>query len=209
MTDRYHRPVKFAGFQFEAIQGGQDPAAVSRLAHETANALLARVRAQPDAEVVERLVSFTDENGIDAIAELWSRATARSLPGTLWRVYLLRIMLRADAAAGALYFQRGIEVSQTIDPVVAGAPDPAGPDEVLDLADQILRGVFSGDLAIALDRAAAFCRVSAAGSTSVADDLDATAPERSSELTRRALRLSEIAADLSASSKLWRSGGLD
>ncbi|WP_251856632.1 DNA-directed RNA polymerase subunit beta [Herbiconiux sp. L3-i23] len=209
MTDRHPRPVKFAGYQFEAMQGGQDPAAISRLAHETANALLARVRAEPDPEIVDRLVRFTDENGIDAIAELWSRATARSLPGTLWRIYLLRTMIRADAVSGSLYFQRGIEVSRTIDPVVAGAPDPAGPDEVLDLADQILRGVFSGDLAIALDRAAAFCRVSAAGSTSVADDLEGTEPERSTALTARALRLTEIAADLSASSTLWRSGGLD
>lgn len=209
MSDRHPRPVKFAGYQFESIKGGEDPAAISRLAHETANALLARVRAEPDPEIVDRLVKFTDENGIDAIAELWSRATARSLPGTLWRIYLLRTMIRADAVAGSLYFQRGIEVSKTIDPVVAGAPDPAGPDEVLDLADQILRGVFTGDLAIALDRAAAFCRVSAAGSTSVADDLEGTEPERSTQLTARALRLTEIAADLSASSKLWRSGGLD
>ncbi|MFD1714579.1 DNA-directed RNA polymerase subunit beta [Amnibacterium flavum] len=209
MTDRPLRPVKFAGYQFESFQGGEDPAAISRVAHETANALLSRVRAQPDPEVVERLIAFADENGIDAIAELWSRATARSLPGTLWRIYLLRTMIRADSAGGSLYFQRGIEVSRTIDPVVAGAPDPAGPDEILALADDILRGVFTGDLAIALDRAAAFCRVSAAGCTSVADDLDNSEPERSTELTRRALRLSEIAADLSASSKLWRSGGLD
>src|SRR3954471_11074180 len=107
MTDRPLRPVKFAGHQFASFQGGEDPAAISRVAHETANALLARVRAQPDPEVVERLISFADENGIDAIAELWSRATARSLPGTLWRLYLLRSMIRADAAAGSLYFQRG------------------------------------------------------------------------------------------------------
>jgi hypothetical protein len=209
MAERFPRPVRFAGYQFEAMQGGADPAAISRLAHETANALLARVRAEPDPEIVDRLVRFTDENGIDAIAELWSRATARSLPGTLWRIYLLRTMIRSDAVAGSLFFQRGIEVSRTIDPVVAGAPDPAGPEEVLDLADQILRGVFTGDLAIALDRAAAFCRVSAAGSTSVADDIEGTEPDRATQLTARALRLSEIAADLSASSKLWRSGGLD
>ncbi|MET0590789.1 MAG: DNA-directed RNA polymerase subunit beta [Naasia sp.] len=209
MTERHHRPVRFAGHRFEAFEGGSDPAAVSRLAHETANALLARVRSQPDAEILERLVTFADENGIDAIAELWSRATARSLPGTLWRIYLLRTMIGADPAGGSLFFQRGIEISETIDPVVAGAPDPAGPSEVLVLADDILRGVFSGDLAIALDRAAAFCRVSAAGCTSVADDLESTEPERSTELTRRALRLSEIGADLSASSKLWRTGGLD
>lgn len=209
MTERHHRPVSFAGYKFEAFEGGSDPAAISRLAHETANALLSRVRQQPDDDVLDRLVAFTDTNGIDAIAELWSRASARSLPGTLWRMYLLRSMIRSDADGNSLFFQRGVDVSRTIDPVVAGAPDPAGPLEVVALADEILRGVFSGDLAVALDRAAAFARVSAAGCTSVADDLEPTEPARATELTRRALRLSEVAADLSACSKLWRSGGLD
>ncbi len=208
MPERFSKPVKFAGYQFESIQGGEDPAAISRLAHETAAALVARVRKDPDPAIVERLVRFTDENGIDAIAELWSRATPHSLPGTLWRIYLVRSMIRADAESVALFYQRGSVVG-TIDPVVAGAPDPAGPAEVLELADQILRGVFIGDLATALDRAAAFCRVIAAGCTSVADDLEGTEPDRATELTRRALRLSQTAADLTASSKLEREGGLD
>jgi len=208
VTERFSKPVKFAGYQFEAIQGGDDPAAISRLAHETAAALVARVREDPDPVILDRLVRFTDENGIDAIAELWSRATPHSLPGTLWRIYLLRTMIRADAESVALFYQRGSQVG-TIDPVVAGAPDPAGPAEVLEVSDQILRGVFAGDLSIALDRAAAFSRVVAAGCTSVADDLEATEPERGTELTTRALRLSQTAADLSASSKLERMGGLD
>ncbi|THG29806.1 DNA-directed RNA polymerase subunit beta [Naasia lichenicola] len=208
MPERFSKPVKFAGYQFESIQGGEDPAAISRLAHETAAALVARVRKDPDPAIVERLVRFTDENGIDAIAELWSRATPHSLPGTLWRIYLVRSMIRADAESVALFYQRGSVVG-TIDPVVAGAPDPAGPAEILELADQILRGVFVGDLATALDRAAAFCRVAASGCTSLADDLEGTEPDRSTELTRRALRLSQTAADLTASSKLEREGGLD
>lgn len=209
MTERFSKPVKFAGYQFEELQGGEDPAAVTRLAHETAAAVLTRVRAERNPDVVQRLVTFTDEHGIDAIAELWSRATPRSLPGALWRIYLLRAMIQSDPAGISLFYQRGSSLARTIDPVVAGAPDPAGPAEVRDLADQILRGVFEGDLAIALDRAAAFCRVVAAGCASVADDADATEPARATDLTTRAARLAEIAADLSASSKLWRSGGLD
>ena len=64
-------------------------------------------------------------------------------------------------------------------------------------------------LAITLERAAAFCRVTAAGCTSVADDLDATTPERASELTRRALRLSTTAGELMSCARLWRLGALD
>ena len=129
-----------------------------------------------DPAVVDRLVAYTDEHGIDALAELWSRATPHSLPGALWRIYLVRVMIRQDAEGVALLFQRGTEVLRTIDPVVAGRHRPPGPHEVTDLADHILRGLFEGDFAVALDRAAAFCRVEAQGASSVADDQDPATP---------------------------------
>jgi hypothetical protein len=159
--------------------------------------------------VIDRLVSYTDEHGIDVLAELWARATPHSLPGALWRLYLVRLMIRQDPEGVALLFQRGTEVLATIDPVVAGAPNPAGPQEVLEVADRILRGVFEGDLGIALDRAAAFCRVESAGATSIADDQDAASPERASELTTRAARLATTAAELTACARLARSDSLD
>lgn len=209
MTEHFHKPTTFPSGMFEAFMGGEDPAQISRVAHETAHALLARVRSEPDAEVVDRLVAFTDSHGIDAIAELWSRSNAKSLPGALWRIYLLRLLIRQDAAGTALLFQRGTEVVATIDPVVAGAPAPTGPAEIRELADRILRGLFAGDFAVALDRAAAFCRVTAAGCVSVADDQDVTHPERASELTTRALRFSRTAEELNSCARLWRSDSLD
>ncbi|SFO02366.1 DNA-directed RNA polymerase subunit beta [Mycetocola miduiensis] len=209
MADEFHKPTKFPGKIFESFVGGIDPAESSRIAHETAMALLARVRVDPDPDVVERLVAYTDENGIDTIAELWSRATPRSLPGALWRIYLLRLMIREDPHESSYLFQRGSEIIGTIDPVVAGASMPTGPDEIITLADQILRGIFEGDFAVALERAAAFCRVSAAGSASVADDSDAAEPTRSAALTTRALRLSTLADELSSCARLWRHESLD
>ncbi|GAA1506452.1 hypothetical protein BJ978_000047 [Agromyces terreus] len=210
--DSFHRPTRFAPHKFDAIVGGADPAQLSRMAHDTASALLARVREDPDPAVVARLVSYTDEHGIDAIAELWSHAAAKSLPGALWRVYLLRTLIRQDPQGVSLGYQRGAEVSHTIDQVVAGAPAPAGPDEVRELADRILQGVFTGDFAVALDRAAAFCRVVAAGFASIADDADASDsvhPDRPGELTRRALRLTQLADELHACARLWRRDALD
>jgi hypothetical protein len=106
-------------------------------------------------------------------------------------------------------FQRGTEVLHTIDTVVAGATLPTGPEEIIDLADQILRGLFVGDFAIALDRAAAFCRITAAGSTSIADDTELTNPVRSTELTTRAARLSQTAAEFTACARLHRSAQLE
>lgn len=67
-----------------------------------------------------------------------------------------------------------------------------------------MRGVFRGDFAVALDRAASFCRVEASGATQLADDYDATESDRSAAFTTRALRLSDYAADLSACAALWR-----
>ena len=209
MGDDFHKPALFGGPEFGAFPGGEDPAAVNRIAHETARALVARARESDDPAVVDRIVAYVDEHGVDAVAELWARASARSLPGALWNLSLIRIMIRQDPDGVALLFQRGTEILGTIDPVIAGAPDPAGPQEVLDLAEQILHGVFRGDLGTALDRAAAFCRVEAAGAASVADDQEPTSPERASELTRRAARLQTTAEDFDACARLARSDSLD
>ncbi|MEO5919825.1 MAG: DNA-directed RNA polymerase subunit beta [Pseudolysinimonas sp.] len=205
----FNKPALFGGNEFEAFRGGEDPAAVLRSAHESARMLVARARDTDDPAVVDRLVTYTDEHGLDALAELWARSSPHSLPGALWRIYLVRVLIRQDPDGVALLYQRGTEVLSTIDPVVAGTPLPAGPQEVSDLADRILRGAFEGDFAIALERAAAFCRVTAAGALSVADDQDAASPERATELTTRAQRLITTADELMACARMSRDDTLD
>ena len=209
MADDFHKPTQYSGDKFDTFEGGEDPAQILRVAHDTAHALVNRARESDDPEVIERLVAFTDANGIDAIAELWARSSPRSLPGALWRIYLLRLVIRQDAESTSYLFQRGTEVLPTIDVAVAGAPMPTGPDEITELADQILRGLFRGDFAIALDRAASFSRVLAAGCTSVADDAEPVNPERATELTTRAARLVQTAEEFTACSRLFRAGSLE
>lgn len=206
---RHRRPAHFAGHEFEAFAAADDPAAAMRTAHGSARALISRVRDSDDPAVLDRIVHYTDEHGIDALAELWARAAAISLPGALWRIYLVRAMIRQDPDGTSLLFQRGTEVLQTIDPLVAGAPTPAGPEEVAELADRILRGVFDGDLPLALDRAAAFSRVVSAGAGSVADDQEGANPERATELTTRASRLATIAVELASAARLAQADALD
>lgn len=204
----FHKPVRRPAELFDRLFSAEDPAEVSRVAHTTAHALLARVRADPDGAIVDRLVAFTDEHGIDDIAELWSRSPAKTLPGALWRLYLVQLMIHDDARTAALLYERGRAELASADDVVAGAPSPAGPEELVALVDTILRGLFEGDFAVALDRAASFCRVQASGATHLADDYEATEPERASAFTTRALRLSDFAADLAACAALWRRDAL-
>lgn len=205
----FHKPVRRSPDSFDRNFAADDPAEASRVAHATASALLARVREQPHDEVIDRLVTFTDAHGIATIAELWAHSPARSLPGALWRLYLLQLMIHDDPQTAALLYDRGrIEIASP-DPVVAGAPTPAGPEELVALIDTILRGVFQGDFAVALDRAAAFCRVQAAGATHLADDYEPTEPQRASTLTTRALRLATYAGDLAGCATLWRRQSLD
>lgn len=208
MPEQFSRPVRRPTSAFDNIVGSHDPAEETRVAHATASALLTRVRADESGVSADRLVAFTDEHGIDEIAELWSKAPARTLPGALWRLYILQLAIHGDPHTAALLYERGRVELASVDVVIAGAPVPANPDELVALIDTILRGAFRGDFAVALDRAAAFCRVQASGATHMADDYEATEPSRASELTTRALRLSSYARDLSASAVLWRSGAL-
>ncbi|MDH6532415.1 hypothetical protein M2119_000652 [Aurantimicrobium minutum] len=209
MTAPYRKPALFAGHEFSAFQGGDDPAEVSAIAHDTARALLSRVRDESQPDIVQKVVSFADDNGIDTLAELWSRSSAHSLPGALWRMYLIRDLIRAQAPQMSVLFSQGLSVLSTADVVVAGAPTPAGPDEMVSLADTILHGAFTGDFSGALDRSAAFCRIISAGCTAVANESDATHPERASTLTVQASRLTQTAHELAVCARLWRDSSLD
>jgi hypothetical protein len=209
VTDEFHKPTQYSNDKFDTFLGGEDPAQILRVAHDTAHALVDRARDSGDPAIVERLVAYTDVHGVDALSELWARSSAKSLAGALWRIYLLRLLIRQDAEGTSYLFQRGTEVLGTIDALVAGAPMPTGPEEITELADEILRGLFRGDFATALDRAAAFCRITAAGCVSVADDVDLITPERGTELTRRALRLTLTGDELTSCARLERAGTLD
>ncbi|MFT4234403.1 MAG: DNA-directed RNA polymerase subunit beta [Microbacterium sp.] len=209
MTAKFTKPVRRPAEVFDRLFAGADPAEVSRAAHATAQALLTRVREDGDAELVERMVGFTHEHGLDDLAALWSQAPATTLPGVLWRLYLVQRSIHDDPHTAALLYERGRDALGTADVVVAGAPSAAGPEEMQTLIDTILRGAFAGDFAVALDRAAAFCRVEASGATHLADDYEQTEPERASALTTRALRLSAFATELGSSARLWRHHSLD
>lgn len=209
MPEQFHRPVRRPSSSFDNLVGSADSAEAQRVAHATASALLARARDDESGESAKRLIAFTGEHGIDDIAELWANAPAVTLPGALWRLYLLQLAIHNDPQTAALLYERGRIELPSVDAVVAGAPVPAGPEELVALIDTILRGAFQGDFAVALERAAAFCRVQVSGAAHTADDYESTESERATQLTARARRLQTFANDLTASAGLWRAGGLN
>lgn len=209
MAREFHKPTRFEGYRFETYIGAEDPAQRYAIAHETARTLVDRGREAGAQELVERMIAYTDAHGIDALAELWAPSAPESLPGALWRLYLLRALVRQDPAAAAYAFQRGVDALATADPAIAGAPSPTGPGELADLVDLILRGAFSGDLADALRRAGATSRILAAGTLQEADASDLADSERATAFTTRAARLSAIAAELETAARLAQAGRLD
>lgn len=208
MADDFHRPTRFSNDWFERVEGDVDPVLRLQLAADTAQALLSRVRAGADPEVVERILTLAREDGIDTVAELWSHARPHSLPGALWRVNLLHALVTQRADEAAVLYQQGADALHTPAPVVAGVPAPASPEELRSLSETILRGVFTGDFALALDRAAAFAIVTAAGAVESAHVDEPTNPERARERTRLAAALTDVADDLRVCARLWRDDSL-
>jgi hypothetical protein len=86
---------------------------------------------------------------------------------------------------------------------VAGVGEYADADAVQHTADAVLTGVYQGDLAVALERAAAFFRVVAAGRRSLGSDVQ-FAPDG----VDLAARNERVAASLSEAARHWRGGTL-
>ena len=193
--------------QADEIPGVNDPTLRAEIAHTTACALVREAHAHEDPEVVERLVRLVETEGLDVVAALWADSAPDSLPGALWRLYVLREWVRRDPATVTLRFRLGV-VHAPVHEAVAGASGPS-PEDMLRLADAVLSGVFAGDLAIALERAGAFCRILAVGAAFDADSVDVTDGPRATHMTRRASSLVRTAEELESCAHLWRAGMLD
>ena len=208
------RPAFFTPVSMDSRGGLQslDPAQIAEVAHETAAVIVRTGRSAHDPELTSKLVSLVDDLGLATLAELWADLPARTLPGALWRLYVLREWVCGDAVGASADYGAGIRFAD-VPHVVAGVADPPGPAEVRELTDAILTGVFEADLAIALERASGFCRVVAAGRAQRANDSDANLsdvhdPLWGSAQTRRAASMLTTADDLEACARLWRRGDL-
>ncbi len=191
----HRRPAMPGRALFDALPGDDDPAARAEAGVRLAHLLVRGARDSTDRAVVARVVTLADEHGLDLLADMWARAPADTLAGALWRLYLVRASVHRDPARAAREFDAG-RAYAPVHEVVAGVVDPPGPDEVIALVDAVLRGLVVGDVAVTLERAAAFARVVAVGRASLTED----APSA----TRSAARLRDTAVELERAAALER-----
>jgi hypothetical protein len=161
-SPRPARPGQLDQMMADNIAGGADPAQISEMSHASAAALLDKVHHTQDARLVERVLTLVDREGVDVIAELWSHAEPDSLPGIMWRLYVMRTWMRKNRDSIARLWRVGEPVATSAS-AIAGVDQAPTEDDIAAIADSILTGAFTGDFAVALERAAAFTDVVALG----------------------------------------------
>jgi hypothetical protein len=181
---------------FEAQAGGDDPAELAAAGHRIATLLVRGPRTDDDQGLVDRVLHLADEEGLGVIASLWSHAPADSLPGALWRLYLLRTWVHRQPDVAAREYAAG-KAYAPVHEVLAGVVDPPGPEEVIALVDTVVRGIVGADLDVTLDRAASFAHICGVGRA----QLDHGDPHSAAKLVDTALNLRR-AAELERSSQL-------
>ena len=187
MNKQPRRPAQLEDAQIEAIEGDADVAYNSELAHTSAQALMPMGThfRERDRALVARILDLVDEEGVDVVAETWVRSPENSLPGILWRGYLLREGIRRDKGAEA------------------ELPKPGALRQEWDL---VLAGSYEGDFAELLDRSARLAAtLGGVESVWIAEDSDPLA----TEVTRRRDAFASTAREFEAAAGLVREGRLE
>ncbi|VEI13600.1 hypothetical protein [Trueperella bialowiezensis] len=149
------RPAQLKPEQIELIEGGADTAATSELANTSAQAIVPLgVERREDDDVIARVLELIREEGIDVIAESWVDSPEDSLPGTLWRGFLLAEWVRRYPDEVELRFAAAKQAAQEHDP--EKIDQVLTPREVRAKWDEVLKGDFRGDFADVLRTSARF-----------------------------------------------------
>lgn len=126
---RFRRPAILTSEQADMLVGEEDPAARFELAQSTATALVGNGLdlSDEDKHLRKQIVSAIAKEGPDLVAELWDNTPESSLPGALWRLYLLKEWIRRFPED---LINEGIEI----------------PAELQEILESLFAGNFSGDL---------------------------------------------------------------
>lgn len=184
----FRKPSLPGSALFEAQADGADPAEMAAAGQRIANLLVRGPRNDDDQGLVDRVLHLADAEGLGVIADLWSHASADSVAGALWRLYLLRTWVCSAPEQAALEYASG-KAFAPVHEVLAGVVDPPGPEEVIALVDTVVRGIVGEDFDVTLDRAAAFAHIVGVGRA----QLDTGDPHSAAKLVDTAMHLRHAA----------------
>ena len=224
MTRQFHRPARLDPEVAEAIEGGEDPAVASELAHRTAQALVGGFPEPDGAREIEPItregvVAVVAAHGVDAVAELWADSPATTLPGALWRLFLVREWIRRDPALVERRYATVVDLTgpdddgalaSRLDAALAQGRPAIAPEELRQRLDSALAGALEGSvpaLAPLLATTSSFLGALAAGSAPqwIDDDADPLADR----VTRRDSALLATADELADAAARAQAGLLD
>mgnify|MGYP000919995114 FL=1 len=201
------RPAMLDAARAETIIGDEDPASLAAVAHTAAWALMGIDDDTFTDEDVARLRDTVRARGIDTIAHVWSRSPEFTLPGALWRVYLLHEWYHRDPISVAQRYADGSRA-----PIIQGleAPVELRPlSLIMEEVDSLLRGdLTDDDLEYVFAQASRAMRVLAAGEAGALWIEDPTDP-LAHRVTMRHSALLATADELDVAAREAAAGTLD
>lgn len=208
MDRKFRRPAMLEPEAAEYIIGDDDPADGSGLAHSTAWALLGVPSADFSEEDIPKVLEAVRSRGVDVIAGSWDRSPEFTLPGALWRIYLMYQWYQLNPEViGQRYDSGAKEMTKQ------GAAD-SKPVPSLGEVIRAIEGVLAGystedDLAAICEACAQAMRVLAAGVAYGPQWITDDTHELANPITRRPAALLDTASELDESARQAKAGTLD
>lgn len=199
------RPAMLDAEQAENIPGAEDAASSSEVAHLVAQTLLG-IEKESD-ENVQRLRQLLESGGIDTVSELWSTSPASTLPGTLWRLYLVYQWYLRDPQLVNERFQQGLAALDIGDIFSREHSDKSVANLMDKLAALWQARTSIAELAPLLDRVSDFLQVLASGVS--AEWIKDSRDELADSVTLRPQALLQTADDLKLSARAAKANHLN
>lgn len=199
------RPAMLDAEQAENIPGAEDAASSSEVAHLVAQTLLG-IEKESD-ENVQRLRQLLESGGIDTVSELWSTSPASTLPGTLWRLYLVYQWYLRDPQLVNERFQQGLAALEIGDIFSRKHSDKSVANLMDKLAALWQAQTSIAELAPLLDRVSDFLQVLASGVS--AEWIKDSRDELADSVTLRPQALLQTADDLKLSARAAKANHLN
>lgn len=105
---KFRRPAILTPEQSEMIEGSEDPAESAIVANEVAQAF---IDTDPSDKRIERIRHTVQNEGPDQFAPLWQGQPQSSIPGVLWRAYVMLQWWDTDEETIRHHFDVGVNTT--------------------------------------------------------------------------------------------------